>query len=171
MDEIRQPGKVRFFAGIMYLEDELLNQALGDLENRFGEVCLKSPAFNFDFTDYYAEEMGNGLKKIFIGFTRQMDPEKLAEIKLFTNLLEERLGINVQGAFNRRVNVDPGYVDTGKVVLASTKNRSQRIYLKEGIYAEVTLLLKGKNCEPLSWTYPDYRTELACRFFLSLSSL
>ncbi|MDP2953277.1 MAG: DUF4416 family protein, partial [Chloroflexota bacterium] len=41
----------------------------------------------------------------------------------------------------------------------TTKDRGHRIYLSEGIYAEVTLVWKrGEGFQPEEWTYPDYRT-------------
>lgn len=159
----------RLFSGIMYREREILEQTVTALESAFGKVSMRSPEFDFDFTDYYTDEMGAGLKKIFIGFEKPVDPGTLAEIKTFTNELEVKLGIReVGGVARRKVNIDPGYVGLSKVVLASTKNRSQRIYLGDGIYAEVTLNYKGGKWEPLPWTYPDFKTQLAQDFLTRL---
>lgn len=171
MGKVKQPEEVRIFAGVMYRDEGALQGVIDELEARLGKVYLRSPVFDFNFTDYYEEEMGTGLEKVFIGFKEPISPDELAGVKTFTNLLEERLTIKVKGTLKRRVNIDPGYIDRNKVVLASTKNRSQRIYLRDGIYAEVTLIFKGKICEPLPWTYPDFKTSLACSFFLSLRGL
>jgi hypothetical protein len=172
MGRISEPENVRLFVGLTYRESGVLEKTVDVLEADFGDVSLRSPEFNFDFTDYYNVEMGSGLKKIFIGFDTPINPGRLVTIKTFTNELEERLGIrNAGGLVKRKINIDPGYVDPGKVVLASTKNRSQRIYMGEGIYAEVTLLFKGKRFEPLPWTYSDFRTPLAGKFFMRIKDL
>jgi hypothetical protein len=60
-------------------------------------------------------------------------------------------------AVTRPVNIDPGYVDLGKLVLATTKDRAHRIYLQHGIYAEVTLQYAREAWQVSPWTYPDYR--------------
>jgi hypothetical protein len=43
-----------------------------------------------------------------------------------------------------------------KLVLATTKDYSHRIYLGQGIYAEVTLKHRQGAFQPWDWTYPDY---------------
>ncbi len=172
MGRISEPENVRLFMGLTYRESEVLEKTVNILEADFGDVSLRSPEFNFDFTDYYNVEMGSSLKKIFIGFDTPISPGRLVTIKPYTNKLEERFGSRGDdGRIKRKINIDPGYVDSGKIVLASTKNRSQRIYLGDGIYAEVTLLFKGKRFEPLPWTYSDFRTTLARNFFMRIKDL
>ena len=168
MGSIKTPASVRLFTGVLYSDARFLERGVEALAERFGAVKCRSPVFYFDFTDYYEKEMGKGLRKVFIAFEEHIEADELADIKKFTNSLEKRLALKGDGTVRRRVNIDPGYVDMSKVVLASTKNRYQRIYLREGVYGEVTLLLKVKTCEPLQWTYMDFRTPLACRFFISL---
>ena len=155
----------------MYQEEALLERAVIGLEKRYGRALLRSPVFDFTFTDYYTEEMGLGLKKVFVGFEKTISPDELAQVKLFANSLEEKYAFIDKEAKKRTLNIDPGYVGEGKVVLASTKNRSQRIYLGRGVFAEVTLLFKGGVYLPLPWTYPDYKTPLACSFFQSFKNL
>ena len=58
----------------------------------------------------------------------------------------------------RRINIDPGYINAGKLVLATTKDWQHRLYLGEGIYGEVTLRFKGVSFSVWEWTYPDYQT-------------
>ena len=65
----------------------------------------------------------------------------------------------------RPLNLDPGYITPAKLVLASTKDHAHRIYLRDGIYAEVTLSFRGRKWQPLEWTYPDYRRDDYQRFF------
>ncbi|GBE17438.1 hypothetical protein BMS3Abin16_00021 [archaeon BMS3Abin16] len=171
MGGVAKPEKALLFMGLMYREKEVFELAIQDLEDRFGEIILRSPEFDFNFTDYYNEEMGAGLKKTFLAFEIPVDPGRLAEIKAFTKELENKHSSKANGKKQRKINIDPGYVTQSKVVLASTKNRSQRIYLKDGIYAEATLIFKSKKWDPLPWAYADYRTPLAGKFFMELRSL
>jgi len=50
-------------------------------------------------------------------------------------------------------------------VLASTKDFSHRIYLDDGIFAEITLLYKQGKWHDLEWTFPDFRTPAYHDFF------
>ncbi|MDH5186329.1 MAG: DUF4416 family protein, partial [candidate division WOR-3 bacterium] len=87
---------------------------------------------------------------------------RLTEMKLWTMEIEnEFLDTNRR----RRINLDPGILTLAKLVLATTKNYYHRIYLGKGIFAEVTLIYRNKQFEPLAWTYPDYRTDTAIDFF------
>jgi hypothetical protein len=171
MGKITKPKGVKLFAGVMFADGGLLSQCIGDLEEKFGEIGIKSSVFEFTFTDYYKSEMGPDLKKIFLGFKKHINPDELAQIKVFTNNLEEKRCSKEGEVIKRRINIDPGYLDINKVVLASTKYRSQRIYLSDGIYAEASLLFKRGGCAPLPWTYPDLKTQLACSFFLNFKNL
>lgn len=101
--------------------------------------------------------MGTGLLRTFVFFERLLDPEKLASVKNMTNLIEKRLSHATSG--NRRINIDPGYITEAKVVLASTKDFSHRVYIGRNIYAEVTLQFReqGRTFVALEHTYPDFR--------------
>jgi len=145
---------VKLIVGMIAREKEDFQLAQVKLSQRFGPLDFESQILPFDFTTYYAAEMGQNLKRKFISFLELIEPASLAEVKLFTNALETELSEG--GA--RRINLDPGYISTGKLVLATTKNRQHRIYLGQGIYAEVTLRWKRKGFEAWEWTYPDYRT-------------
>ena len=164
MGSIAEHEKAMLFIGLMYREKEVFELAIQDIVDRFGEIILRSPIFDFNFTDYYTPEMGAGLKKSFLAFETPVDPGNLAEIKVFTNNLETRHSSKANGKKQRKINIDPGYTTQSKVVLASTKNRSQRIYMGEGIYAEVTLQYKRGKWEPLPWTYPDFKTPITLDF-------
>ncbi len=56
-------------------------------------------------------------------------------------------------------------VTQGKLILASTKNHAHRIYLSNGIYAELTLQYRDKRWQKLPWTYPDYCQDEYHEFF------
>ena len=64
----------------------------------------------------------------------------------------------------RPLNLDPGYTTQAKLVLATTKDRDHRIYLRDGMFAEVTLTYVGKQWTHHRWSYPSYRTEEVAAF-------
>jgi hypothetical protein len=88
----------------------------------------------------------------------------LADIKCFTNDLEDRS--SAEG--KRLINVDPGYLLPERFVLATGKNYTHRIYLKAGIYADLTLIYYKGQFRPLEWTYPDYAGEPVIGFLESV---
>jgi hypothetical protein len=42
------------------------------------------------------------------------------------------------------------------LILATGKGYSHRPYLRDGIYADLTLIFSDGTFRPLPWTYPDY---------------
>jgi hypothetical protein len=124
---------------------------------QFGPLALVSEAFDFTETNYYTATMGEGLKKQFITCERLVDPGELAHIKCATNAWEAEYAALGGHAEPRPLNLDPGYVTPAKLVLASTKDHAHRLYLGDGIYAEVTLAFRQRQWQPMEWTYPDYR--------------
>jgi hypothetical protein len=126
---------------------------------------LVSPAFEFQETDYYRPTMGPGLRKIFYAFPGPFDPADLMEVKLRTNAWEEEYARAAGHAEPRPLNLDPGYIALGKLVLASTKDFAHRIYLRQGIYAEVTLLYRHRRWQDHPYTFPDYRRADYQQFF------
>lgn len=116
-----------------------------------------SEVLPFDDTDYYAEEMGSPLKRQFVSYAELIGPERLAEAKRQTNAIEAEMAEQLPfHEYLRPVNLDPGYLDLGKLVLATTKDRSHRLYVGNGIFAEVTLHFEGGAFRAWPWTYPDY---------------
>jgi hypothetical protein len=131
----------------------------------WGPMALESPAFEFSETDYYQPTMGPGLRKTFFAFAQPFDPAELPDRKLQTNQWEAQYAGRGEHPEPRPLNLDPGYVTLGKLVLASTKDHSHRVYLSRGIYAEVTLYYKHERWQPREWTYADYRREDYQQFF------
>jgi Domain of unknown function (DUF4416) len=135
------------------------------IEAIFGPLALASHAFDFTETDYYAATMGTGLKKQFLAVEQLIDPGRLAEIKRLTNEWEvEHAALDIHPE-PRPLNLDPGYITAAKLILASTKDHAHRIYLQDGIYAELTLAYRHRAWQPLEWTYPDYRRADFQEFF------
>jgi hypothetical protein len=165
--QIRTPRPVKLFVGMLVARTDLFEIAQQETAAKFGAIDAVSDVMPFDFTDYYADEMGPNLLRKFVGFDRLINPKELASAKLFTNELEEKISEQF-GNGRRIVNLDPGYVSLSKLVLASTKDYSHRIYLGDGIFGEVTLHFSNSRFNPWPWTYPDYKTEAYRRFFESL---
>jgi hypothetical protein len=127
-----------------------------------------SDTFPFDDTDYYGPEMGDGLRRRFLCFAGGFDPADLADAKLRTNEVEAELAVERDGRTARRVNLDPGYVTGAKLVLASAKDAGHRVYLRDGIHAEVTLAFRRASCARFPWTYPDFRSGRYDAFLLKV---
>jgi len=177
MTKATPPMPVMFFAGMITADPSLFEAAAAPLVELLGPPGPVSETMDFDFTDYYENESGTNLKRWFISFENPADPEKLVSLKIFTNALEVKLA---EGAsVPRPINIDPGYITQAKVVLASAKDFSHRIYLRDGIYAEVTLNWRKEGWRKHPWTYPDfqsaeyhkYLTELRTRLCRKLAEL
>jgi hypothetical protein len=111
--------------------------------------------------------MGSGLSRAFISFKDLISPKDLSRVKVITNRIEEKLSLKGK----RLVNIDPGYLDAARLVLASTKDYAHRIYLDKGIFAETTLIFKGHSFKNLEWTYPDYKSEKYLEIFNSIREI
>ncbi len=168
MGNAAEPEPAKLFVGMLAQDPAWLDRATALLEECFGPVELASDTFDFDYTDYYESEMGAGLKRRFVSFERPVRLDDIVGIKLATNDLESRLAKEIDSTVSRPVNLDPGYLTHAKVVLATTKDYSHRIYLGRGIYAEVTLHYHKGEYQPCEWTYPDYRSTDYGRFFLEM---
>jgi hypothetical protein len=167
MGEPRTPAPVKLFVGMLSPEIELFDICTELLSAEYGLIDYYSEILQWRATDYYQDEMGTGILRKFIFFDRLVDPSILATTKLLTNSIEARYSAASGNAVRRRINLDPGYVAEAKVVLASTKDFSHRIYLGSGIYAEVTLhyAARGKTFLSFEHTYPDFRTKESMDMF------
>ena len=167
MGTARPPEPELLLVAAFSRHGEALCWARRRLAAAFGPVCLASPAFPFTQTNYYEPTMGPGLRKVFYGFRDLVPPETLAAIKRHTNELEAQLAAAGRHAEPRPLNLDPGLLSLGKFVLATTKNQAHRIYLRDGIYAEVTLCFQDGQFHPWPWTYADYRQPAVLDFLKS----
>ena len=145
--------------------EDALAWAKRKLEAEWGAIAMESPAFDFVETDYYEPTMGTSIKKIFWAFEKPFDAADLVDIKLAANRFEEEYAAVANLPEPRPLNIDPGYLTLGKLVLASTKDFAHRIYLNRGIYAEVTLFYKHHRWQHHDCTFADYRREDYQRFF------
>ena len=147
---------VKLFVVTLHREVEALNAVRSELEQEWGECDFQSADFPFDQTDYYEKEMGSNLFRRFLSFQRLITPDRIVEAKLFTNLMEEKYS----GESGRRINLDPGYLDYYKLVLASAKFGGQKVYLRSGIYADMTLVVFRGKWEAFQWSFPDFKSGL-----------
>ena len=147
-----EPEKVKLITSLFSPQKDLIDLVIREMESIFGPVDWKSRDLFFDRTKYYAREMGWPLFRRFISFKDLIKPEDLIEIKLKTNQIEERY---VEEG-KRRINIDPGYIALERLILATGKNYTHRIYLGQGIYADLTLIYQRGTFQPLEWTYRDY---------------
>jgi len=161
MRSAQDAAPVKLIASLLAGEPDLITEAKAALVRVFGPTDLESELFPFDHTEYYAPEFGPNLQRQVLSFAQLIAPSQLPDIKLKSNELEWFLAEEGK----RRVNVDPGYVSLGKLVLASTKNHAHRIYLGQGIYAEVTLTYQRGRFRRWPWTYPDYASSQYCALF------
>jgi len=159
--------KVKLIAGILFREEKYLNESWELLISEFGEIDFKSVRFKFDITDYYTSEMGDDIYRIFISFKDLIIPDLLADIKSRTNKIESELLISG----NRTVNIDSGYLDYDKVVLASGKYNGNKIYLKNGIWADLALHYKKGVYSPYPWSFPDFKKGKYNRVFLKIREI
>ncbi|HVU90429.1 MAG TPA: DUF4416 family protein [Pirellulales bacterium] len=136
-------------------------------EQSWGPVALASPAFAFSQTDYYEATMGPELRKIFFVFADLCDPASIVDAKLESGAWEHEYAALGRHEEPRPLNLDPGYVTSAKLVLASTKDHAHRIYLSRGIYAEVTLYYRDRAWQHHPWTFPDYRRADYQEFFIA----
>ncbi len=161
MGKVKEVLPAKLIVGVI-ARDDALDRALNEIERAFGRLDARSEVVPFDWTDYYRDEMGDGLLRQWVSVEGVVEQGRLPDIKLLTNEIELQHAVDGRRIFN----LDPGFVLHSKLILATTKDYSHRIYIGKGIFAEVTLIYRKKTgYEPLPWTYPDYRSEVARDFF------
>lgn len=161
MGAAREPPPVKIVVALLAARRDLLGEAEAALADELGAVELRSDVEAWAWSRYYAAEMGTELWRRFAALQALVPSVGLVDLKEATNRLEERW----REGGGRRVNLDPGYVDVDKLVVASTKAAAHRLHLGRGIHAECALRFENGRFEPWSYTYPDYRTPAAVEFF------
>ncbi len=155
---------VKFICGFIYSDEESYNKACKALRRKFGRIDFESARFNFNFTNYYEKEMGSLLYRRFVSFEKLKDPSVFPAIKLFCLKIEKKLAEGMK----RTINIDPGYINEGKLVLTTTKDYYHRVYVGKGVFEEVTLYYKDSNFQDFATTYPDYKTSEYKQIFISI---
>jgi hypothetical protein len=150
---IKAPPPVQYFVSLIFNSEALLKNIETDLVALLGQE--RTSVQPFLHSDYYEKEMGRDLSRYFILFVPLASREQLPGVKLRTNEIELAYARNG----SRTVNIDPGYVAPEQVVLATTKGYAHRIYLRSGIFADLTLIFENGSYHGLPWTYPDYGSQ------------
>ncbi len=159
MAQVRPVQPVKLIVGMLSQSERLFAAAREQTPTKWGTIDIVGEVMEFDFTDYYFKQMGAPLLRQFVSFDRLIDPGDLAQIKHQGNTWEDELAQIESGqalAVERPINLDPGYVEQSKLVLATTKNYSHRIYIGEAMYAETTLRYHQGRWDTWPFTYPDY---------------
>jgi len=169
MWELHDPKPVKLIIGILAANETALAAAVKAISKSFGVIDLTSDVWPFTQTDYYKDELGSNALRQFVTIEKLIDPGKLAQIKHDTNSLEQQLAEKLGGVnparreascglqLPRPVNLDPGFIEPSKLILASTKNFSHRIYIGNKMFAEVTLMYEKGSWRNFDYTFPDYR--------------
>jgi hypothetical protein len=165
MWQLKDPKPAKLIIGILAADEECLKAALDAINANFGKIDFTSDVWPFDQTDYYKDQTGENILRQFVSIEKLIDPGKLAKIKLKTNKLEQKLAEQSASDLLRPVNLDPGIIEPSKLILATTKNYSHRIYIGKKIFAEVTLIFDKGRWKPFEYTYPDYRQDCYHDFF------
>jgi hypothetical protein len=171
-----EPHPVKLIVGLLYSDAKRLDMALSILAEKYGPIDYRSPVFPFSQTDYYIPEMGSPIYRIFVSHERLIHPKEIARIKVETNEIENILaahppeGRRPSGGLSlkRKVNLDPGYMDYDKIVLASAKYNGQKVYLDFGIWADLTLHYEKGRFEPYPWSFPDFKNGTYEEVFLEI---
>lgn len=150
------PKPAKLVASILCSDTQVRAKTLEAMVRRWQAIDFISEIMPFDFTDYYEEEMGGGLWRNVLSFETLIDPEQLAAVKQLTNEIEASVSLEPG---RRAVNIDPGYLNTQHLILATTKPAPHRPALRSGIYADLTLVYQEQSFRALPWTYPDYRSD------------
>lgn len=162
MGAVLEFEREKLIIGVIYHDPDVLKIAMDRLTQRFGEWDMVSEEFSFseEYSSYYDDELGGpGMRRIY-SFQRTVDPACQAEIKEFTNSLEAELSVDGK----RKINLDPGFISHGRLLLATTKPTGFRIPLARGIYTELTLFYARGGWHKLPWTYRDYQSERVQKF-------
>jgi len=162
---LKEPRPVKLIVGILAADRQAVEAGREILAAEFGALGLISDIWPFDQTKYYAEQTGENILRQFVSMEQLIDPGQLAEIKHKTNRLEQKLAAKLEHRLPRPVNLDPGIIEPAKLILATTKNYSHRIYIGKKMYAEVTLIFDKGSWQSFPYTYPDYRQECYFDFF------
>ena len=154
--------KEKLIVGIIYHDVDVYNKTLAILSEEFGPIDDMSEPYSFskEYSTYYDDELGGeGIRQI-ISFRDPVDPARQAAIKVFTNGIEK--SFSPEGI--RLINLDPGLINHGRLLLSTTKQTGFRIALSDGIYSELTLYWARGAWQKLPWTYRDYQSERVQKF-------
>lgn len=159
----------KLIVGVIYNDTGVYKRAISRLVEHFGPIEDESERFSFsrEFSDYYDGELGGEGQRVILSFRDTVDPDRQAEIKTLTNSIEAELSCEGR----RLINLDPGFINHGRLMLATTKAAGFRIPLRDGIYTELTLFWAKGEWHKLPWTYRDYQSARVQRFITRVRNI
>ena len=158
---------VKQVAAILYQDKADYEAVAADLSKIYSTIDYEGEFFPFVETDYYESEMGKGLHRGMISFQKLVHPQQLAASKTKAREFEDTLRENG----NRRINVDIGYMDMFKVVLASFKGRSNKIYLSDGVWADMIMYFEEGDYKTFMWGFPDFKSGIYNKDLINIRNL
>ena len=162
---VKKPSPVKLIVGILAADEKCVTAARRNVEDEFGDIDFVSEVWPFTQTDYYKLQAGEHILRQFVTIKDLVDPGQLAQIKHKANEMEQTLAAELNMELPRPVNLDPGIIEPSKLILASTKNFSHRIYIGDNMYAEVTLTYSKGKWETYKYTFADYQQPAYHEFF------
>jgi len=167
MPQVTQVAPVLRLCSCLTAEAELLPRVQAALEAEFGMIALRSAPFPFDTSDYYRAEMGAHLQRYWYCFKKLYAAESLPEYRHASGKIER----SFLQADRRRVNLDPGYLDYGKLVLASLKEAPDKIYMGRGVWAHTCLRFRDGRFIAPDHSFPDFMDGRFNAFMLEARAL
>ena len=169
MGKIQEFDKEKLIIGVIYSDEAVYSQVMKLLTDEFGAIDCECEEFSFskEFSEYYDEELGGEGKRKIYSFKSLVDASNQAEIKERTNEIEALFSVDGK----RKINLDPGFINHGRLMLATTKNAGFRIPLKRGIYTELTLFYARGQWHKLPWSYRDYQSQRVQTFLTKVRSI
>jgi len=143
---------VKYLVGILTSKEEARTDVLKELTKYFGDPDYISKWYTFDHTNFYAPEMGANLKRSFVSFDRLQPPELIYKAKIWASEVEDMFRENDQ----RIINIDPGYIDYFKIILASGKFGGHKIAVTKGCWADFLMMYNKGSWDPMPWCFPDF---------------
>lgn len=159
-----EPNPVKLFFAILFSDEEKLSEAKKLISQNIGNADFKSRVFDFNETDYYKPEMGENIKRIFFSIEKLIKPDEIVDVKKYSTELESILSIEGK----RKINIDPGYIDFNKVVLATYKGSGCKVYIRDGIWIDIILRYEKGSFQSFPWTFPDFASG---KYFSTLISI
>jgi hypothetical protein len=156
------PKPVLLFTAVLFSEGVSTSDFMPLLYKEIGSTAFESTIMHFVWSDYYEKEMGPKLRRVFMVYEKLLNRDELPDIKRKTDKLEQ---LFVKDG-KRTVNIDPGLICMENIELATNKAFFHRVYLRNGVFVEVTLFYKHNTYHPIEyWTYPEYRATPVLDFF------
>jgi hypothetical protein len=153
MAKVEAPLPVKYLIAVLYHDPDRFASVKVELTRRWGAIDFEGADHHFDVTDYYEPEMGTPLMRRLLAFEQLQPPTLLVDMKLACNDIEDAFA----AAGRRTVNLDAGYLDHNKYLLASAKEAGQKVYLDKGIYADLSGRYRAGKYQPFEWSFPDFR--------------